>query len=339
MIGDIIANEAHTPLHPHTLVSPKLMTLFNKHLHAHQHLNLPLSQVQDNHAWHSSNNAHAALGAHTGDIAHFLQHAITTIHHTTLEDTDYFSDLHAALIAAKPPRRIIIILPYETAMTEAHEHIEQTTYRAHILLTIQPNTLTLYNSSSLLAPSTEITMHRKLAVLLLDHNSAPYFHPPALQEDIESHFPDQSQHMLLHPPPWFQRHHTTGSFTSVDRDSPMAHPGLEFLTSQPTLHKHTHDDDADPSNGYTTITDPELLITFLGHPPNKLVHKLLRAAKHSPSAMTPDKHAYITTCLLATTLKAYTRLRNWRLQTLFGTQHIIRSHDIAETHDPNLAEA
>jgi hypothetical protein len=41
-------------------------------------------------------------------------------------------------------------------------------------------------------------------------------------------------------------------------------------------------------NGYTAIADPGLLITFLGHPPNKLIYNLLHAAKHLTSAMTPD---------------------------------------------------
>jgi hypothetical protein len=90
-------------------------------------------------------------------------------------------------------------------------------------------------------------------------------------------------------------------------------------------------------NGYTATADPELLITFLGHPPNKLIYNLLHAAKHLTSAMTPDKHAYITSCLLATTLKAHARLRKWRLQSLFGTQHITRPHSLQESHDPNPA--
>jgi hypothetical protein len=74
------------------------------------------------------------------------------------------------------------------------------------------------------------------------------------------------------------------------------------------------------------LTDANLLITFLGHPPNKLIYNLLRDAKHPTSAMTPDKHAYITTCLLATTLKAHAHHRKWLLQSLFGTQHITRPH-------------
>jgi hypothetical protein len=88
-------------------------------------------------------------------------------------------------------------------------------------------------------------------------------------------------------------------------------------------------------NGYTATADPELLITFLGHPPNKFIYNLLHAAKHLTSAMTPDKHAYITSCLLATTLKAHARLQKLRLQSLFETQHITRPHSLQESHDPN----
>jgi hypothetical protein len=205
-----------------------------------------------------------------------------------VDDGDYLAACQEAFATPHPPRRIIAILPYEEAVQQAQAHNAKSLYTVHILLAIQPDILTLCSSPSLLFPINETTTHCKLAVLLLDHNSAPRFHPPAFQTDLESTFPTLARNFAFHPPPWFQNHHTVNSPTSEDREPPTAHPGLEFLTSQPTLHLHTHKDKANPMNGYTAIADPGLLITFLGHPPNKLIYNLLHAAKHLTSAMTPD---------------------------------------------------
>jgi hypothetical protein len=268
------------------------------------------------------------MGAHTGTITNFLQNAITLIHLTTTDtNTEILPTIHESFATSRPPRRVIIILPFEEALSQVHQHsFTSTHYRTHILMTILPDTLQLARSPSLYTPETTCTTHPKLALLLLDHTSAPTFHAPAIQADIVTTFSEHSDRITVHPPPWFHKISTQHAHTSHERTPPSAHPGLNFLTTQPTYIK-LQKKKGQASLQYTNFPETDLLISLLGYPPQQLVYNTLRAAKHTPQATTSDKHTFITTCLLATTQKAHARLRYWRLQQNYGSQTISSKSD------------
>jgi hypothetical protein len=188
-------------------------------------------------------------------------------------------------------------------------------------MTIQPDTLELEQSPSLFEYTTTTTKHHKLALLLLDHISAPIFNLASIQTDIWGAFPKDYPNFTLHQPPWLNATHTQHAPTSHARFTPTTHPGLEFLTTQP-IYFHPRPAPTHPQQAeYKKLAETDILSTILGHPPQKLIYTMLHSANHKPEATTADKHNFITSRLLNTSQTAHARLRKWRLQNKYSTQN------------------
>jgi hypothetical protein len=211
----------------------------------------------------------------------------------------------------------VVIITHYTTAASCISSLEGP-FRSHILLSIEPNTI-IFNT----AYRDKVTIHPRLAILLLEHESAPAFHLPAIRQDL----PEPVDNFLLLEANWLAGIDTTTAPHSHERRVAADFPGLELVYSEPLyLERPLKPDRANdmPSlDCYTTIPDTDILITMLGHPPNRLITHLLKNAGHDESTTTPDKQAYIRACLLSTLQKAHKRSRHRRLRKKHGAQEIL----------------
>jgi hypothetical protein len=158
-----------------------------------------------------------------------MQHAITLINFTEASEGIRLIELCAeAFLIPAPPRGVVIITLYTTATSYVSNG--EGPFRSHIQLSIEPNTLTLNT-----ARQTTVTVHPRLAILLLEQESAPA-HPSTPQPSANPVRQDLSflnGNFTLFYTDWLSAQDIFSAPHSHERHAAADFPGLEFMRPEP----------------------------------------------------------------------------------------------------------